>query len=699
MSGSNTRADKPWSPKAQAVRRAELAALIRTRFRPLLDDQARSDRLVWWDQDRVALWAANAFFIGDRADVAFANTILRYVRDVLKPQPGPNPFSVSAWAGLLKQYARKLDADTRAYGLQFLRDNLSFGCTADYQFHGYNDNMPVMWSWALTAGGELLGEKRFTEVAWANLNQLKDLLRRRGTVSEYGMGYSTHRLTGIAHIASLSANPEFRALAKQIEARLWAELAGHWSPVMAQFCGASMRGGAPWQPESGSLMRQVFGDDICIPALPWRDLYEGCPRSFVKEIGLDPDKYLFAYAFGYGAEFAAADYHVPDRVAELFYSKAAGFTFQCSAETGYVNSGIYCKQVPVYGTGGVLITAKLTNEVVVIKDAPELGAQPHHLTTYHGANYALGSSTSELFGTSHAFRCSYRRRSDAQAPADYGDVLIRYNINDKVPGGRLKNRYWKAPDNSSEGENYNQLYVDQGTHHCLQHKNTVMCLDVPHYLEHWDIRSLRTELFFHQKFGKVKTLYVAGQRVTAFPFTAPATAPITIDDGAVFMAVHPLIGRHLERTAAMVIDEINEFLVISLYNYAGPSRNFTPHDLPKLGNGFVFEIRDAAEVADFAAFQAEMASVRILDQLYGGRRRVHYARPGLRLSSHFCPYTKTVMYDSVNGLTAEQPQFRYSTGAHKRLPFLDGTPAVGFEDWDWIETQMGRPIETYNPRE
>ena len=29
MSGSNTRADKPWSPKAQAVRRAELAALIR----------------------------------------------------------------------------------------------------------------------------------------------------------------------------------------------------------------------------------------------------------------------------------------------------------------------------------------------------------------------------------------------------------------------------------------------------------------------------------------------------------------------------------------------------------------------------------------------------------------------------------------------------------------------------------------------
>ena len=199
MSGSNTRADTPWSPKAQAVRRAELAALIRTRFRPLLDDQARSDRLVWWDQDRVALWAANAFFIGDRADVAFANTTLRYVRDVLKPQPGPNPFSVSAWAGLLKQYARKLDADTRAYGLQFLRDNLSFGCTADYQFHGYNDNMPVMWSCALTAGGELLGEKRFTEVAWANLNQLKDLLRRRGTVSEYGMGYSTHRLRDCAH--------------------------------------------------------------------------------------------------------------------------------------------------------------------------------------------------------------------------------------------------------------------------------------------------------------------------------------------------------------------------------------------------------------------------------------------------------------------------------------------------------------------
>jgi hypothetical protein len=40
---------------------------------------------------------------------------------------------------------------------------------------------------------------------------------------------------------------------------------------------------------------------------------------------------------------------------------------------------------------------------------------------------------------------------------------------------------------------------------------------------------------------------------------------------------------------------------------------------------------------------------------------------------------------------------RYSTGEHKRLPFLDGTPAPGFEDWDWIQTQMTRPAETYNP--
>jgi len=147
------------------------------------------------------------------------------------------------------------------------------------------------------------------------------------------------------------------------------------------------------------------------------------------------------------------------------------------------------------------------------------------------------------------------------------------------------------------------------------------------------------------------------------------------------------------------IAEVNEYLVISLFSYEGPKREFTKHEIAKLGNGFVLEARDAEDYPGFRSFQKEMAAARILDQLYGGRRRVHYAREGLRLSTHYCPYAHTKMYASVNGIEQVAPQFAYSDGSHKGLPFLNAKPAPGFEDWDWIETQMNRPRETYNPQD
>ena len=688
---------KPWKPKAQLKRRNELAAEIRRRLRPLLDEKAHSEKLMWWDQDRMELYGTNAFFLGNKKDIAFANTIIRHVKEVLKPEPGPNVFSANAIASILALHDSKLEPDTLKFSEEYLEAVVPFGMTADFQFHGYNDNMPVMWTWALTLAGDRFERKDFREVAWANLNQLKDLLRRRGTVAEYGIGYATHRLTGIANIAECAKECEFRKMAEEIEARLWAEQLGHWHPKLGVICGASMRGGPPLPTEISALYCHVFGSDV---EKPWMPVLEHLDSvEFVKESGKDPKEYVFCYPLCYLPEFAGATYHVPDKLAKLVYEKPENFSFQCTAENGYVNSGIFCKQIPVYGVGGILITAKLTDEVVVIKDAPELGAQPHGLTTFLGRNYGLGSSTVNMFNTSHALRCSYSRTEKPVRKADLGDMFIRYNINGKIPDGRNKNTYWKGKEYPAEAENYCNLYHDQGRHACLQHDNTVMCLMTPQYQEWWDVRNMRAELFFYQGEGKVKGVYVGGEKISHFPFSTEKEERIDFDEGSVFMSIHPLIGRHLERSCAMKIWESEQYLVVSLYNYEGPSREFTQHEMPKLGNGFVMETRDAEEFADFASFQAQMAEARVLDQLYGGRRRVHYARPGLRLSMHYCPYTHTRMQASVNGREQTIPQLAFTGGKERGLPFLDGKESPGFDDWDWIETQMKRKVETYNPVE
>jgi hypothetical protein len=677
----------PWSAAQQARRRADLLAAIRAKLRPLLDAQAHGPNLIWWDQPRVELWASNAFFAGDAADIAFGNTIVRHVRDVLGHAPGVGPFEASAAAGLLAEHGPRLDADTRAFLIQVLVGNAACAQTADFQFHGYNDNMPVMWTWAQLYAGENFDRPDLLKIARANLHQLKDLFRRRGAVSEYGVGYSTHRQGGLARIVEHSRDPEIRQLARDLEARVWAEIAGHWHPGLGEVVGASMRGGTPINSENHALFIQVFGREIERPWMPQESQWG--TQAPVVELGHDPAKYVFAYPFGFAAEFASVTYHVPDAVAELFYRKDIPFRFACTAETGYVNEGVFCKQVPVYGQGGILITTKLTDEVVEIEDCPQHGAQPHQLVTWHGRHYGLGSSTTNMFTTSHALRCNYRRRETPRGLEDMGVCCLRYNINGKVPGGRLPNRYPKSPeDQPPPAENYCQLYRDMGRHFCLQHENTVLCLSTPDYREYWDVKELRLDLLFLQQAGQVRHWEIA-----------PDGSRIDLNEGAVYFSIRPLIGRHLERSEAIRVREINEWLVISLYNYDGPARAFRKREIAKLGNGFVLEVRDAEDCASFAAFQAQMAEARVLDRLYGGRRRVHYVRPDLRLSTHYGPYTHTVMQASINGLERPWEKLSFSNGIEQTLPFMDDKPAVGFEDWDWIATQMGRPVETYNPQD
>lgn len=693
-----TAIEKPWNLTAQHARRLELAALTRWLLRPQLDDNAQSDKLVWWDQDRVALWATNAFFLGTTEDIAFGNTIIRYVRDILRPQPSTNLFVPAALAGLLKHHEHHLDADVHEFALTTLDAFLPFGLTRDFQFHGYNDNMPLEYSWALTIGGEVLNNPRYTDVAWANLCQAKDLLRRRGTNSEYGAGYCTTQVPPLAAIAESSQNATFRELALALETRWWAALAGMWHPAFAQVCGASMRGGPAWYHEASALLRQIFGDAINISVRPWKMQYEQTPHDFVVELGLDPAIYTFAYLYGFGNEFASKNYHVPDEIAELFYHKAKGFTAKYTAENGFINGGLYRKMTPVTGTGGITLHNEFTEEILEVPHFPVHAAQPHGLITYHGTNYAIGTSTTNQFGSSHAFRCTYRRSEQPSSAADYGHVMLRYNINDKQPCGRLKNAYWKDHNYQEVMENYNQLYYDQGRHHCLQEGNTVLCLQVPLWAEYWQITSLHTDLFFHTDFGPVGQLFYGDRAIDTFPFTSEQEALITINEGATYIAVLPMIGRHRERQAAVKIWQSESFLVVSLYNYEGAPIELSAREMAKQGNGFVFEVRDAADYASFADFQQEMRQARCHDQLYGGTRRIHYARPDLRLSMVMCPYTNTVMYRAVNGLNHDFPQFSYSTGTPK-LPLLEGTLAVGFEDWEWITTQIEREVETYNPQD
>lgn len=62
--------------------------------------------------------------------------------------------------------------------------------------------------------------------------------------------------------------------------------------------------------------------------------------------------------------------------------------------------------------------------------------------------------------------------------------------------------------------------------------------------------------------------------------------------------------------------------------------------MPKLGNGFVFEVRDVEDYPSFAAFQEEMRQGRVMDQLYG---RVTAAWAALARGSRRCLASRALL--------------------------------------------------------
>jgi len=73
---------------------------------------------------------------------------------------------------------------------------------ADYQFHGYNDNMPSKACMGMILGGEYFKDSAAVEHGLWSLRQLRDMLTRRGLISEYNSPtYSPVTLAGLIEVA------------------------------------------------------------------------------------------------------------------------------------------------------------------------------------------------------------------------------------------------------------------------------------------------------------------------------------------------------------------------------------------------------------------------------------------------------------------------------------------------------------------
>ena len=249
------------------------------------------------------------------------------------------------------------------------------------------------------------------------------------------------------------------------------------------------------------------------------------------------------------------------------------------------------------------------------------GATPLHKRSYLGHHYGVASLDVSIKNETVPAMVQWRRISEpAQTFDQVGTLIMRYGWNDT-------NLIFDNANGS--------VGTQGGTSAALQHKNKLIFLTSPVDKLNYpgtpiptEIRSLQTTLgLFNDQKPAQWEIYVDQERVSALPVTAKFGQRITIKDGPAFVAIIPLGATDLGRDAEVVLKAgqpqpvgpgmgtLNPALLIESYNFRSATPLDQEHaDWAKINaayNGFVIEVSDVTEYADFAAFQKHVREAKL----------------------------------------------------------------------------------------
>ncbi len=244
-------------------------------------------------------------------------------------------------------------------------------------------------------------------------------------------------------------------------------------------------------------------------------------------------------------------------------------------------------------------------------------------------------------------------------------MFTRYIVNDKIPG--QPNEY---PELNVVDSGFNTW--DLGRKTCFQDKNTALVLYKPKAYLSKKVRSMRLCICFPAKVTEpVQEVWIGGERIINYSGASKDIKSIYIKDGEVYMAFHPLITNHYGIKDFIRAELVNDYFIISLYNYEGEERDFARRGFVLTGNGFACEIRSAYEFESFAAFRKSCGNFTVEDsfetsphtrQTY--TRITKYKTEKSLLACEYSPCSEGIRYQTVNGETFDGIKL-FATGLNK----------------------------------
>ena len=598
---------------------------------------------------RELYWHALAMLgSSDPGDVARAMPILE------KPRQYRCSFSPFAAMQMLLQHGGRLSPKAAAQLEAYIAMNLPKSATRDFQFHGYNDNMPAMKSFALLAAGERFGEDRWVDQGLANLCQLRSVFMRRGWTSEFNSPtYSSITLLALSEIVHHVRNPDAVALARAAGERVFADIASHWHPVSGGPAGAFSRAytmdSVGHCGMTNMCMWMLLGDEVCINPLRY---YFGpeSDRVVLHHHGFLP--YLQVSAVWH----CSADYlEFPDLLA--YARDAHDKSVRGTAEAGPCYSG-RTELDPVTGS----------YRFIRFSDIPAPFTAYATAMTTRG-RWSMGTSTGQFLdgSQSEVFYLRYALADAARGVEDVRTVYVRYLVGEA-------SCYMEHHENGSVETVTSDLLRNCGSGFAFHHEDTAMYCCRPEPVRAAEaVESLRLRILFYARHSVPERLEVVD-------------GEIVIEDHGHQIRFRPLVQQPdmtLAGAGRIVQGREGDWLYIDLVNYQGPPRQFSKDELLHIGNGFVCEMRSVADAQS-------LPPASLLDTCYDEQRRITYSRGSMTLATAFDPGAMHIRFMTVNERQIPAPVLEMDGYDVRRLPWVAGSEPVPPPGFDWktlIETR------------
>ncbi|MGE9269579.1 MAG: hypothetical protein ACQKBU_02150, partial [Verrucomicrobiales bacterium] len=535
-----------------------------------------------------------------------------------------NIFSTNIAVVLALRYMHLFDADVRDKLFGMIREGFSTwegNRAPDYQFHGYNDNMPAKACMGLVLGGELLGNQQAIDHGYWSLRQFGDQLSRRGINSEYNSPtYSPLTLHAMAEIGERSQSEEIRGLARQIEFRLWLDLAARFHPETGMLAG----------PYSRAYTVDLLGHISVASSLLWFVLGKVSRMSPMRLFDETNDLVLHhrgnrPFNIAQMCWLAIGEYHLPEEVRALFTGKSYPHRTVATAEMGYLENGY--------------------------------PACPVRTETFLERDYTVGTANvSFLNGVQSAsYFSTYRRVRGHSEGEDAGTVYAKVLEGDEVPGEVLK----EHPEFDNADENSN--LASHGNVYTMQSDATVMALTA--------FQREKSELagdsdvslcvIFSSRSGGADEVICGSNRRDGWEGLVDKGEWIVCRRGKLLIGIRPLVYSLGEESLILSLEKENHYEWIRMKFQGNGARG----SRDGLMGGFLAEHASVDEYTSLEEF-ANVLQRSIVSDYFWSTRRVHYlrgkskARHELEMEISWTPGSPVPRFAEINGVPVDWPKWQ-----------------------------------------